>query len=112
MGKGNTSLATLGLDEYEVITFGALTTATMGNSSPAEVVAANTSRRGLIIANVSDTTGYFSFGDGTDLTTAGVYIKKLAAGETWEILDMRLSQQAIAAVCGAGSKSITFQEAT
>ena len=92
------------------LTYGALATAAMGNSSPAEVVAANTSREALVITNISDTDGYFSIGDGTGLTIT-TYLFKLAAGESL-VFAAPVSQQAISAVCGAASKSVAYQEAT
>jgi len=91
------------------LTYGALTAATMGNSSPAEIVAGNSSREALVITNISDAAGYFSIGDGTGLTIT-TYLFKLAAGESL-VFAAPVSQQAISAVCGAASKSVAYQEA-
>lgn len=94
----------------EPLVFGAIQTATMGNAVPAEVVAVNLNRRGLIIRNCSDTVGYFSFGDGAGMTTTL---------SSWEIrpgyavyFDPPHSQQAISAICGAAAKTVAYQEAT
>lgn len=91
------------------IVYGALTAATMGNATPIVVVAANALRRGLLVTNISDTVGYLSVGAGTGLTTANYQIR-LAPGETLEFTPP-ITQQGIAAICGAASKSITYQEA-
>lgn len=93
-----------------LLTYGALTTASMGNASPAAVVAANALREALVITNISDTPGYFSVGDGTGLTIT-TYLFRLAAGESL-VFAAPVSQQAISAVCGAASKSVAYQEAT
>jgi len=91
------------------IVYGALTTAAMGNAAIAVVVAANALRRGLLITNISDTVGYLSIGGGTSLTVTNYQIR-LGVGETIEFTPP-ITQQAISAICGAGSKNITYQEA-
>ena len=111
MGKQNMALKHLSLNEYEKLSFDDIQTVAMGNAAPIAVVAANPDRRALIICNVSDATGYFSFGDGTNLSTT-VYIKSLGAGAVWEIMNARLSKQAIYAICGAATKNLAIQEAT
>jgi len=93
-----------------ILTFGALTAAAMGNASPASIVAANASRRGLVITNISDTIGYVSIGDGTGLTVTN-YLFRIGTGETIE-LSPPISQQAIAAICGSATKNVAYQEAT
>jgi len=92
------------------LSFGALTAVAMGNASASAVVAANASRRGLIITNASTVTGYMSIGDGTGLTTAN-YLFSIEPGETIS-LSPPISQQAIAAICGAATKNVAYQEAT
>lgn len=92
-------------------TFGALATAAMGNGAVAEVVPANAARVALWMTNVSDTAGYFSFGDGTGLTTAA-YLFRLLPGQTISI-EMPLSRQAItSAAIGQAAKNVCYQEAT
>jgi len=93
-----------------VITFEALTAASMGNASSASIVAVSASRRGLIITNTSDTTGYLSIGDGTGLTASN-YLFRVGTGETIEF-SPPISQQAIASICGSASKNVAYQEAT
>ena len=90
-------------------TFGALTTQTMGNAVPAEVVPGNAARRALIVTNISDVYAYFSFGNGVGLTTA-IYAWLLPPGIAVYI-DESLSTQAIAAICGDAAKDIAYQEA-
>lgn len=94
--------------QENILTYGALSTATMG-TSPGAVVAANASRRALVLTNISTTTAYFSIGDGTGLTTT-TYLFRLAAGESL-VFAAPISQQAISAVCGAASASVAYQEA-
>jgi len=107
--KDKVQISDLTLPEKEEITFGELTQATMGNATPVEVVAANSERRALLLCNTSDTTGYFSFGDGTGLTTA-VYSFSLATGIPLALYDEKICKQAIMAICGQASKSVTYQE--
>jgi len=95
--------------QENILTYGALTTAAMGSTSPATVVAANASRRALVLTNISTTTGYFSIGDGTGLSTT-TYLFRLAAGESL-VFATPISQQAISAICGAASASVAYQEA-
>lgn len=96
--------------EGDPLVYGALQNVNMGNATPVEVVAVNTARRGLVITNCSDTTGYFSFGDGAGLS-ANIYTWRLYPGQTIEF-SSPLSQQAISAVCGAAAKTLGYQEAT
>lgn len=95
--------------QFNPVTFGALTAASMGNATPVIVTASNGNRCGLVVTNISDTIGYLSVGDGTGLTTTN-YLIKIGAGETVE-LSPPLSQQAIAAICGSAAKNIAYQEA-
>lgn len=91
-------------------TFGALTTVAMGNGAIAEIVPANAARVALWMTNVSDVDGYFSFGDGTGLTTAA-YLFKLLPSQTISI-EMPLSRQAItSAAIGQAAKNVCYQEA-
>ena len=104
------SVSVTNIPDPIAITFGALTAASMGNANPASIIAVNASRRGLIFTNVSDTIGYLSIGNGAGLTASN-YLFRVGTGETIEF-SPPISQQAIAAICGAASKNATYQEAT
>ena len=92
------------------LVFGVIKTDNMGNASADIDVAENVERRELRMANISDTAGRLSIGDGTNLTLTN-YTISLAAGATLTFSGP-ISTQAIYAICGAATKKIAFQEAT
>ncbi len=90
------------------ITYGAIQVSAMGNGASAQIVPTNTNRRGLIITNVSDTTGYLSIGDNAVTSTNYTFI--LNQQETL-IFEEPITTQAIwAADVSAADKNLVYQE--
>ena len=93
----------------EVVTYGALQIVAMGNGSAKQIVAANTSRKALVIANVSDTDAYLSINDNSVMNTR--YTFYLGPRETL-LIESPITTQAIwAADVSAAGKNLVYQEA-
>lgn len=90
------------------IVYGDINTVAMGNGVSALAVAANAARRGLIVTNVSDTTGYIGINDNVNLIlTAWTF--KLDPGDTI-VFDEPITRQAIYSICSAAAKNLCYQE--
>lgn len=101
----------LGGVSSDPLVFGTLRIAVMGNAAPLASIPANNSRRFILITNISDTIGYFAFGEPGNLVSGVSATFRLIP---WQTLPFRepLSRQQIYTVCGAANKNICYQEAS